>query len=36
MTTYQLNRNGKSHRVDVESDTPLLYVLRDDLGLAGA
>ncbi|HEU5320953.1 MAG TPA: (2Fe-2S)-binding protein [Methylomirabilota bacterium] len=27
--------NGKSHRLDVEPDTPLLYVLRDDLGLHG-
>jgi nicotinate dehydrogenase subunit A len=30
-----LNVNGKSHKVDVEPDTPLLYVLRDDLGLHG-
>jgi nicotinate dehydrogenase subunit A len=30
-----LNVNGKSHQVDVEPDTPLLYVLRDDLGLHG-
>ena len=27
--------NGKSHHVDVEPDTPLLYVLRDNLGLHG-
>ena len=27
--------NGKSHDVDVEPDTPLLYVLRDNLGLHG-
>jgi nicotinate dehydrogenase subunit A len=27
--------NGKSHQLDVEPDTPLLYVLRDDLGLHG-
>ncbi|MBI2161678.1 MAG: (2Fe-2S)-binding protein [Candidatus Rokubacteria bacterium] len=27
--------NGKSHRLDVEPDTPLLYVLRDNLGLHG-
>ena len=27
--------NGKSHQVDVEPDTPLLYVLRDNLGLHG-
>jgi len=30
-----LSVNGKSHRLDVEPDTPLLYVLRDDLGLHG-
>ena len=35
MTTYQLNVNGKSRTVDAESDTPLLYVLRDNLGLQG-
>jgi len=27
--------NGTSHDVDVESDTPLLWVLRDTLGLTG-
>jgi nicotinate dehydrogenase subunit A len=27
--------NGKSHQLDVEPDTPLLYVLRDNLGLHG-
>ena len=30
-----LNVNGKSYQVDVEPDTPLLYVLRDNLGLHG-
>ena len=30
-----LNVNGKSRQVDAEPDTPLLYVLRDDLGLHG-
>jgi nicotinate dehydrogenase subunit A len=30
-----LSINGKSQRLDVEPDTPLLYVLRDDLGLHG-
>ncbi len=30
-----LNVNGKPHQVDVEPDTPLLYVLRDNLGLHG-
>jgi isoquinoline 1-oxidoreductase alpha subunit len=30
-----LHINGKAHRVDVEADTPLLWVLRDTLGLTG-
>ena len=35
MSKYTLNVNGKPHSVDVEADTPLLWVLRDSLGLAG-
>lgn len=31
-----LNVNGRSHDIDVEPDTPLLYVLRGDLELNGA
>lgn len=31
----ELSINGRKHRVDVESDTPLLWVLRDELGLTG-
>jgi len=31
-----LNVNGRIHHVCVEPDTPLLYVLRNDLGLKGA
>lgn len=27
--------NGKSHEVDAEPETPLLWVLRDDIGLTG-
>ncbi len=27
--------NGKEHKVDISPDTPLLYVLRNDLGLNG-
>jgi len=27
--------NGESHNVDVEPDTPLLWVLRDTLGMTG-
>ncbi|HEX6386413.1 MAG TPA: molybdopterin cofactor-binding domain-containing protein, partial [Anaerolineae bacterium] len=30
-----LNVNGQTHHLDVEPDTPLLYVLRNDLGLKG-
>lgn len=30
-----LNVNGRQHRVDVRGDVPLLYVLRNDLGLNG-
>jgi nicotinate dehydrogenase subunit A len=32
----KLTVNGREHSVDAEPDTPLLYVLRDDLGLNGA
>jgi isoquinoline 1-oxidoreductase alpha subunit len=35
MATYQLQINGKTLQADVESDTPLLWVLRDSLGLLG-
>ena len=30
-----LTINGKSHEVDVEPDTPLLWVIRDAVGLTG-
>jgi len=30
-----LNVNGKTHDVQVESDTPLLWVIREQLGLTG-
>jgi isoquinoline 1-oxidoreductase alpha subunit len=30
-----LKVNGKTHRVDASPDTPLLWVLRDNLGLTG-
>ena len=33
--TVTLKVNGKSHEVDVDPSTPLLYVLRNDLGLHG-
>jgi nicotinate dehydrogenase subunit A len=31
-----LSVNGRSHEVETDGATPLLYVLRDDLGLNGA
>ncbi|EYF04465.1 (2Fe-2S)-binding protein [Chondromyces apiculatus] len=33
---FTLNVNGKPQVVEAEEDTPLLYVLRDELGLNGA
>lgn len=35
MATYKLQINGRDYEVDVEPDTPLLWVLRDNLGLVG-
>lgn len=35
MATYQLNVNGQMKTVEVEADTPLLWVLRDTIGLVG-
>jgi len=35
MSVITLQVNGAPHRVDVEPSTPLLYVLRNDLGLQG-
>ena len=32
---YRLNVNGAEHTVDVEADTPLLWVLRDAMNLKG-
>jgi isoquinoline 1-oxidoreductase alpha subunit len=32
---HTININGSTHRVDVDDDTPLLWVLRDNLGLTG-
>ena len=32
---YTLNVNGKALSADVEGDTPLLWVLRDTLGMVG-
>ena len=33
--TVQLKVNGVSHELDVESEAPLLWVIRDELGLTG-
>jgi nicotinate dehydrogenase subunit A len=33
---FTLTVNGKAQVIDAEEDTPLLYVLRDELGLNGA
>ncbi len=35
MALYKLQVNGKSFEADVDADTPLLWVLRDNLGLVG-
>ena len=35
MARYALSVNGQTHLVNVEPDTPLLYVLRDTLALNG-
>jgi len=35
MTAYSVKVNGRSHSVDVLPDAPLLWVLRDSLGLTG-
>lgn len=35
MALYNLQINGRTYRADVEPDTPLLWVLRDNLGLVG-
>jgi len=35
MAQFKLQINGRTHEVDVDADTPLLWVLRDNLGLVG-
>jgi isoquinoline 1-oxidoreductase alpha subunit len=35
MATYHLSVNGQSHAIDVAPDMPLLWTLRDSLGLRG-
>ncbi len=35
MSIVRLSVNGATHEVDIDPSTPLLYVLRNDLGLRG-
>jgi len=35
MAQYNLQINGRTYEADVDADTPLLWVLRDNLGLVG-
>jgi isoquinoline 1-oxidoreductase subunit alpha len=35
MARFEFIINNAHHRVDVDDDTPLLWILRDDLGLTG-
>ena len=35
MAEFKIKVNGATHNVDVDSDTPLLWVLRDNLKLVG-
>lgn len=35
MAAYTIKVNGQSHQIDVLPDTPLLWVLRDNLNLTG-
>ena len=35
MAVFQLHVNGQIETVDVDGNTPLLWVLRDELGLTG-
>lgn len=35
MAQFSLNINGQNRQVDVDEDTPLLWVLRDTLGMVG-
>lgn len=35
MANFKLNINGNAHQVNVDPSTPMLWVLRDHLGLVG-
>ena len=32
---FEININGKKHRIEADKDKPLLWILRDELGLTG-
>lgn len=32
---YKLNVNGKTHNIDAENEMPLLWVIREEIGLTG-
>jgi isoquinoline 1-oxidoreductase alpha subunit len=35
MAEFMLKINGKNHQIDVDPNTPLLWAIRDDVGLTG-
>jgi aerobic-type carbon monoxide dehydrogenase small subunit (CoxS/CutS family) len=35
MSNISLKVNGKTHALDIDTSTPLLYILRNDIGLEG-
>ncbi len=35
MPKFDVKVNSRTHTVDVDADTPLLWVLRDSIGLTG-
>jgi isoquinoline 1-oxidoreductase subunit alpha len=35
MTTITITINGRAHQLDIEPETPLLWVIRDEIGLTG-
>ena len=35
MSNIKLKVNGRTHTLDIDPSTPLLYILRNDLGLQG-
>lgn len=35
MATFNLNVNGQQHQIEADPDTPVLWVIRDHIGLVG-